>query len=69
MKYATKYFDTYAPGVGTGSGQGGKVTVEDVAAYLDAEQRNVIKELCYDELLYDYLYENNRIIMGDVPMN
>ena len=69
LKYATKYFDTYAPGVGTGSGQGGKVTVEDVAAYLDAEQRNVIKELCYDELLYDYLYENNRIIMGDVPMN
>ena len=67
--YATKYFDTYAPGVGAGSGQGGKVTVEDVAAYLDAEQRNVIKEICYDELLYDYLYENNQIMMGEVPMN
>ena len=47
----------------------GKVTVEDVAAYLDAEQRNVIKEICYDELLYDYLYENNQIMMGEVPMN
>ena len=67
--YATKHFDTYAPGVGAGSGQGGKVTVDDVAAYLDAELRNVIKEICYDELLYDYLYENNRIMMGEVPMN
>ncbi len=69
LEYAAKYFDNYAAGVGKGSGQGGKVTVEDVAAYLDAEQRNIIKELCYDELLYDYLYENNHIMMGDVPMN
>lgn len=68
-EYATKYYDTYAPGVGKGSGQGGKVTVEDVVAYLDAEQRNVIRELCYDDLLYEYLYENNHIMMGDVPMN
>ncbi len=68
-EYATKYFDNYAAGVGKGSGQGGKVTVEDVAAYLGAEQPNLIKELCYDELLYDYLYENNKIIMGETPMN
>lgn len=68
-EYATKYYDTYKNGVGKGSGQGGTVTVEDVAAYLDAEQRNIIKEQCYDELLYDYLYQNNKIIMGDVPMN
>lgn len=67
--YAGKYYSTFAPGVGKGSGQGGKVTVEDVAAYLDAQQRNVIRELCYDEMLYDYLYENNKIFMGEVPMN
>ncbi len=69
LDYAAKYYDTYSAGVGKGSGQGGKVTVEDVAAYLDQEQGNIIKELCYDELLYDYLYENNHIMMGDVPMN
>ena len=68
-EYAAKYYDTYKSGVGKGSGQGGKVTVEDVALYLDAEQGNIIKEQCFDELLYDYLYENNKIIMGDVPMN
>ncbi|MBQ2256894.1 MAG: hypothetical protein II330_08515 [Clostridia bacterium] len=68
-EYAAKYYDTYKDGVGKGSGQGGKVTVEDVAAYLDAEQGNIIKEQCYDELLYDYLYENNKIIMGETPMN
>ena len=67
--YAEKYFDNFAPGVGAGSGQGGKVTLEDVTAYLDAEQRNVIRELCYDELIYDYLYENNKIFMGETPMN
>ncbi len=69
LEYATKYYDNYAAGVGKGSGQGGKVTVEDVAAYLGTQQPNVIKELCYDKLLYDYLYENNKIIMGEVPMN
>lgn len=68
-EYATKYFDTYKSGVGKGSGQGGAVTVEDVAAYLDQEQGNIIREQCYDELLYDYLYENNKIMMGDTPMN
>ncbi|MBQ7380166.1 MAG: hypothetical protein IJW70_10880 [Clostridia bacterium] len=68
-QYAEKYYDTFAPGVGKGSGQGGKVTVEDVAAYLDVEQPNIIRELCYDEMLYDYLYENNKIFMGKVPMN
>lgn len=68
-EYAAKYYDTYKSGVGKGSGQGGKVTVEDVARYLDAEQGNIIKEQCYDELLYDYLYENNKIMMGEVPMN
>ena len=67
--YAEKYYSTFAPGVGKGSGQGGKVTVEDVAAYLDAEQGNIIRELCYDQMLYDYLYENNQIFMGKVPMN
>lgn len=67
--YAIKYFENFAPGVGKGSGQGGKVTVEDVMAYLDAEQRNVIRELCYDELLYDLLYENNHIFMGEIEMN
>ncbi len=67
--YADKYYSTFAPGVGKGSGQGGMVTVEDVAAYLDAEQGNIIRELCYDRMLYDYLYENNQIFMGDVPMN
>ncbi len=67
--YAAKYYGTFAPGIGKGSGQGGKVTVEDVAAYLDAEQRNIIRELCYDQMLYDYLYENNKIFMGEVPMN
>ncbi len=69
LDYAAKYYDTYSAGVGTGSGQGGKVTVEDVAAYLDAEQGNIIKEQCFDELLYDYLYDNNKIMMGEVPMN
>jgi YhcH/YjgK/YiaL family protein len=68
-EYAAKYYDTYKGGVGKGSGQGGKVTVEDVVRYLDAEQGNIIKEQCYDELLYDYLYENNKIMMGEVPMN
>ncbi|MBE6675478.1 MAG: hypothetical protein E7594_01415 [Ruminococcaceae bacterium] len=67
--YAEKYYSTFAPGVGKGSGQGGKVTVEDVAAYLDAEQGNIIRELCYDQMLYDYLYENNQVFMGEVPMN
>ena len=68
-EYAAKYYDTYKSGVGKGSGQGGKVTVEDVARYLDAEQGNIIKEQCYDELLYEYLYDNNKIMMGEVPMN
>ena len=67
--YATRHFDTYASAVGTGSGQGGKVTVEDVAAYIDVELGNIIKEQCYDELLYDYLYQNNKVMMGNTPMN
>ncbi len=69
MAYAEKYYSGFAPGVGKGSGQGGQVTVEDVAAYLNAEQPRIVKELCYDELLYDYLYANNQIMMGNVPMN
>lgn len=68
-RYAEKYYDTFAPGVGTGSGQGGKVTVADVAAYLDAEQPNTIREICYDDLLYEYLYENNKLFVGETPMN
>ena len=69
QSYAKKYYSTFAPGVGKGSGQGGKVTVEDVAAYLNQEQPNTVRELCYDEMLYDYLLQNNKIFMGDVPMN
>lgn len=69
LEYAERYYETYASAVGKGSGQGGKVTVEDVAAYLHKEQPNVIRELCYDDLLYEYLYENNKIMMGNVPMN
>lgn len=69
LEYAERYYDTYSSAVGKGSGQGGKVTVEDVAAYLNEEQPNVIRELCYDDLLYDYLYDNNKIMMGEVPMN
>lgn len=68
-EYAQKHYSTYASYVGIGSGQGGKATVEDVMAYLDAEQGNVIRELCYDDLLYEYLYENNTIFVGDIPMN
>lgn len=68
-EYAEKYYDSFAPGVGKGSGQGGQVTVEDVARYLDAEQPNIIRELCYDAMLYDYLYANNTVMMGNVPMN
>lgn len=67
--YATRYFDTLSKVVGKGSGEGGAVTVADVKAYLDREQRNVISELCYDQMMYDYLYENNRVFVGDVPMN
>lgn len=67
--YAVKYFDTFAPAVGTGSGQGGSATLEDVKAYLDREQGNIIREQCYDTMLYDYLYENNRILMGEIEMN
>lgn len=69
QEYAKKHYDSYASYVGKGTGQSGQVTVEDVAAYLDAQQKNVICEICYDEMLYDYLYENNKIFMGDVPMN
>lgn len=67
--YAEKHYNTFAPSVGKGSGQGGKVTVEDVAAYLHDEQPNTIREICYDDLIYEYLYENNKIIMGQTPMN
>ena len=69
LEYAEKHYTTYAAYVGKGTGQGGKVTVQDVAAYLDGGQKNVICEICYDEMLYDYLYENNKIFMGNVPMN
>lgn len=69
LDYATKHYSTFAPGVGKGSGKGGEVTVEDVAAYLDREQPCTIRELCYDKMLYDYLYENNQIFIGEAPMN
>lgn len=69
QEYAEKHYDSYASYVGKGTGQGGKVTARDVAAYLDDQQKNVICEICYDEKLYDYLYENNKIFMGNVPMN
>lgn len=67
--YAVKYFDSLSAAVGKGSGEGGKVTVADVKAYLDAQQRNTVRELCYDDMMYDYLYQNNQIFVGDVPMN
>lgn len=67
--YATGHFDALSKAVGKGSGENGAVTVADVKAYLDREQRNVIRELCYDRMMYDYLYENNQIFVGDVPMN
>ncbi|MBR5880413.1 MAG: hypothetical protein IKZ16_01895 [Clostridia bacterium] len=55
--------------MGKGSGEGGKVTVEDVKAYLDRQQKLTIRELCYDYMMYDFLYSNNKIFVGDVPMN
>ena len=69
LEYAEKYYDSFAPGVGKGSGHGGTVTIEDVATYLDAEQPNIIRELCYDDMLYQYLYDHNHIMMGEVEMN
>lgn len=67
--YATRYFDTLSKAVGKGSGEGGAVTVADVKTYLNSRQRNVISELCYDKMMYDYLYENNQVFVGEVPMN
>lgn len=67
--YATKYFSSLSTYVGKGSGEGGKVTVEDVESYLDRQQRLVIRELCFDDMMYQLLYDNNKIFVGDVPMN
>lgn len=69
LDYATKYFSSLSTYVGKGSGEGGKVTVEDVKAYLDRQQKLTIRELCYDDMMYDFLYSNNKIFVGDVPMN
>ncbi len=68
-EYATKYYSTLSTYVGKGSGEGGKVTIKDVKVYLDGQQRNMIRELCYDDMMYDFLYDNNKIFVGDVPMN